>query len=41
MITLNLHNNLLNNDNMYMKIALKSKLIEIARWLFSADDYKF
>ena len=26
----NLHNNLLNNDNWYMKVPQKSKLIEIA-----------
>ena len=29
--TFSLHNNLLNNDNTYMKITLKSKLIGIAR----------
>ena len=30
-ITFNLHNSLLNNDNRYMKVTLKSKLIGIAR----------
>ena len=29
--TFNLHNSLLNNDNMYGKVTLKSKLIEVAR----------
>ena len=29
--TFNLRNNLLNNDNRYMKVTLKSKLIGIAR----------
>ena len=29
--TFNLHNSLLNNDNRYMKITLKSKLIGDAR----------
>ena len=33
----NLHNNLLNNDNMYMKVTVKSKLTGIARQLISAD----
>ena len=28
-ITFNLHNNLLNNDNRYMKVTLKSKLIGV------------
>ena len=27
----NLHNSLLNNDNRYMKVTLKSKLIGVAR----------
>ena len=30
MITLNLHNNLLNDDNRYMKVTLKSKQIGVA-----------
>ena len=29
--TFNLHNNLSNNDNRYMKVTLKSKLIGVAR----------
>ena len=29
--TFNLHNSLLNNDNRYGKVTLKSKLIEVAR----------
>ena len=29
--TFNLHNSLLNNDNKYGKVTLKSKLIEVAR----------
>ena len=29
--TFNLHNSLLNNDNRYMKVTLKSKLIGVAR----------
>ena len=29
--TFNLHNSLLNNDNKYMKVSLKSKLIGVAR----------
>ena len=40
MITLNLHNSLLNNDNR-MKVTLKSKLIGVARELISADYRKF
>ena len=29
--TFNLHKSLLNNDNRYMKVTLKSKLIGVAR----------
>ena len=29
--TFNLHNSLLNNDNRYMKVILKSKLLGVAR----------
>ena len=29
--TFNLHNSLLNNDNRYMKVTLKSNLIGVAR----------
>ena len=29
--TFNLHNSLLNNDNRYMKVTLKSKLIGVVR----------
>ena len=39
--TFNLHYSLLNNDNKYMKVTLKSKLIEVARLLISADYHKF
>ena len=35
--TFNMHNSLLNNDNRYMKITLKSKLIGVSRWLISAN----
>ena len=35
--TFNLHNSLLNNDNRYMKVILKSKLTGVARLLISAD----
>ena len=31
MITLNLHDEFLNNDNWYMKVTLKFKLTEVAR----------
>ena len=37
----NLHNSLLNNDNRYMKVTLKSKLIGVARQLISPDFGKF
>ena len=37
----NLRNSLLNNCNRYMKVSLKSMLIEIARLLISADYRKF
>ena len=30
--TFNLHNNLLNNDNRYIKVTLKSKLIGVANY---------
>ena len=36
-----LHNSLLNNDNRYGKVTLKTKLIEVARKLISADYHKF
>ena len=39
--TLNLHNNLLNNDNKYMKVTLKFNLIVVARLLISAHYHKF
>ena len=39
--TFNLHKNLLNNDNRYMKVTVKSKLIGIARLLISADYREF
>ena len=39
--TFNLYNSLLNNDNRYMKVTLKSKLIGVARWLISADHHEF
>ena len=39
--TLNLHYNLLNNDNRYMKVTLKSTLIGVAWWLISTDYHKF
>ena len=41
MITFNLHNTLLNNDNRYMKLTLKSKLIEVATYLILANYFKF
>ena len=39
--TFNLHNSLLNNDNRYMKVTLKSKLIGVARKEISADYREF
>ena len=39
--TFNQHKSLLNNNNEYMKVILKSKLIGIARLLISADYRKF
>ena len=39
--TFNLENNLLNKDNRYMKITLKSKLIGVARLLISANYREF
>ena len=39
--TFNLHNSLLNNDNRYMKVTLKSMLKGIARKLISADYREF
>ena len=39
--TFNLHNSLLNNDNRYMKVTLKSKLTGVARLLISADYHEF
>ena len=39
--TFNLHNSLLNNDNRYMKVTLKYKLIGVARELISADYREF
>ena len=40
--TFNLHYyNLLNNDNIHMKVTLKSKLIGVARLLISADYREF
>ena len=39
---ININNDsLLNNDNRYMKVTLKSKLIEVARLLISADYREF
>ena len=35
--TFNLNNNLLNNENRYMKVTLESKQIVVARKLISAD----
>ena len=35
--TFNLHN----NDNRYMKVTLKSKLIKVGRWLISIDYREF
>ena len=37
----NLHNSLLNNDNSYGKVTLKSKQIGVARKLISADYREF
>ena len=37
----NQHNSLLNDDNRYMKVTLKSKLIAVARSLISADYHEF
>ena len=37
----NLHNSLLNNDNRYMKVTLKSKLIGVTRLVISADYHQF
>ena len=39
--TFNLHNSLLNNDNKYVKVTLKSKLIGIAWWLILANYCEF
>ena len=39
--TYNLYHSFLNNDNWYMKVTLKSKLIEVARLLISADYCEF
>ena len=39
--TINLHNSLLNNDNSYVKVTLKSKQIGIARQLISAENREF
>ena len=39
--TFNQHNRLLNNDNRYMKVTLKFKLIEMAGLLISADYREF
>ena len=39
--TFNLNNSLLNNNNWYMKVTLKSKLIRVARLLISANYRKF
>ena len=41
MIIPNLYNRLLNNDNRYMKVTLKSKLIGVTTWLISADYSEF
>ena len=37
--TFNLYNRLLNNDNRYMKVTLKSKPIRVA-WLLISTDYR-
>ena len=39
--TFNLHNNLWNNDNEYMKVTLKSKQIWVARKPISAIYRKY
>ena len=39
--TFNRHNNLLNNDNRYIKGTLKPKHTEIARELISTDYHEF
>ena len=39
--TFNLHYSLLNNDNRYMKVNLKSKLIRVTRKIISADYHEF
>ena len=39
--TFNLYNSLLNNDNKYMKVTLKSKLTGVAREFISADYCEF
>ena len=39
--TFNLHDSLLNNDDKYMKVTLKSKLIGVARLLISANYHEF
>ena len=39
--TFNLHNSYLNNDNTYMKVTLKSKVIGVAMQLISADYRNF
>ena len=38
--TFNLHNKFLNNDNKYMKVILKFKLIGVGRYLISANNHK-
>ena len=40
-ITFNLHNKLLINDNRYMKVTLKSKLIGVAKYIISNDYREF
>ena len=39
--TFNLHNNLLNTDNRYINVALKSKLIGVAMLLILVDYHEF
>ena len=39
--TFNLHNSLLNNDNRFLKVTLKSKQTGVARKLISADYHEF
>ena len=39
--TFNLHNSLLNNNDRYMKVTLKSKVIGVARLLILADYREF